>query len=218
MMKLLSDYCVYIENQLPSKICDDLVDLFESVSDDNKRIFDVQGTSTETTFNNTLRFTQIDFTKNYHLNEELHRTFCQYLIKSVRDYQTKVEDFCIWAPRNWYFENLRIKRYISEDKGEMGTHVDVANDITEGRYLSFLWYLNDVNDGGETEFPGLDFKVKPKKGALLMFPPLWMFPHKAHLMNSGKKYLLNAYLHYPEPKRKDQWPASIPLNKFDEGF
>ena len=51
-----------------------------------------------------------------------------------------------------------------------------------------------------------------------MFPPFWMYPHKGHLLNSGKKYLLNAYLHYPEPKRKDQWPASIPLNKFDEGF
>ena len=33
MTKLLSDYCVYVENHMPSNICDDLVDLFESVPD-----------------------------------------------------------------------------------------------------------------------------------------------------------------------------------------
>ena len=193
MTKLLSDYCVYIENHMPIKICDDLVDLFESVP--NKSRIETK--------DNRPRFTQFNFTRKSNLNEELHTTICRYLAKSVEHYRTKVKSFSEWAPENLYFEHIRIKRYISEDKDEFDTHVDVGHSINEGRYLSFMWYLNDVNDGGAIEFTELDFKVQPKKGDLLMFPPIWMFPHKGHLLNSGKKYLLSSYLHYPEPKNPE---------------
>ena len=205
MTKLLSDYCVYIENQLPSKICDDLVNLFESVP--NKQRVEAK--------DNRPRFTQFNFTRESYLNEELHRTVCQYLIKAVEHYRTKIKSFFEWAPENLYFEHIRIKRYISEDKDEFDTHVDVGHNKNEGRYLSFMWYLNDVTVGGATELTGLDFEVQPKKGALLMFPPIWMFPHKGHLLNSGKKYLLSTYLHYPEPKNPEK---KLPIFKLFEGF
>jgi len=205
MTKLLSDYCVYVENHMPSNICDDLVDLFESVPD-KQRVEDKD---------NRPRFTQFSLTRRSYLNEELHRTVCQYLVKAIEHYRTKVKSFSEWAPENLYFEHIRIKRYISEDKDEFDTHVDVGHSINEGRYLSFMWYLNDVNDGGATEFTELDFEVQPKKGALLMFPPIWMFPHKGHLLNSGKKYLLSSYLHYPEPKNPEHQLIKF---KLDEGF
>ena len=37
------------------------------------------------------------------------------------------------------------------------------------RYLTFLIYLNNVDDGGETEFPLLNFKIKPKLGNGIVF-------------------------------------------------
>ena len=205
MTKLLSDYCVYVENQLPSKICDDLVNLFESIPNKSR---------TEAK-DNRPRFTQFNFSSKSNLNEELHTIICRYLVKAVEHYRTKIKSFSEWAPENLYFEHIRIKRYISEDKDEFDTHVDVGHSINEGRYLSFMWYLNDVNDGGATEFADLDFKVQPKKGDLLMFPPIWMFPHKGHLLNSGKKYLLSSYLHYPEPKYAENQLIKF---KLDEGF
>ena len=205
MTKLLSDYCVYVENYMSQNICDDLVDLFESVP--NKSRIETK--------DNRPRFTQFNFSSKSNLNEELHTIICRYLVKAVEHYRTKIKSFSEWAPENLYFENIRIKRYISEDKDEFDTHVDVGNSINEGRYLSFMWYLNDVNDGGATEFADLDFKVQPKKGDLLMFPPIWMFPHKGHLLNSGKKYLLSSYLHYPEPKYAENQLIKF---KLDEGF
>ena len=208
MTKLLSDYCVYVENQLPSKICDDLVNLFESVP----------GKQRVETKDNRPRFTQFSFTRESNSDEELHRTVCQYLVKGVEYYRTKIKRFSEWAPENLYFENIRIKRYISEDKDEFDTHVDVQHDINEGRYLSFMWYLNDVVDGGETEFAELGLKIQPKAGALMMFPPIWMFPHKGHLLNSGKKYLLSTYLLYPESKITDDRTSEISRFKLHEGF
>ena len=138
------------------------------------------------------------------------------MVKAVEHYRTKIKSFSEWAPEDLWFEYIRIKRYISEDKDEFDTHVDVGHNKNEGRYLSFMWYLNDVADGGATELIGLDFKVQPKKGALLMFPPIWMFPHKGHLLNSGNKYLLSSYLHYPEPKNPDI--PRLPIFKLLEGF
>jgi len=200
MTKLLSDYCVYIENHMPIKMCDDIVNLFESVSSDKRN----------KTFNKPSgnpRFTEFDITKESNLNEELYRNICQYLVQAVEDYRTKVKFFSTWNTINLNFQNIRIKRYISEDAEQFDFHIDVANDINEGRYLSFQWYLNDVADGGETEFA--NFKIEPKKGTLLMFPPMWMFPHKGNSLNSGRKYILSTYLLYPEPKFNE-----FPLPRF----
>ena len=39
-------------------------------------------------------------------------------------------------------------------------------------------------------------KIDPKKGRLVMFPPMWMFPHNGKPPISGPKYILSTYLHY----------------------
>ena len=193
MTKLLSDYCVYIEDHMPKNICNDVVNLFESA--------DIERRATP---NNTPRLSQLNFTKKSYLNEELFKVVCNYLLSAVDHYKHNIKSFYAFAPRNLYFEHFRIKRYISEDEDQFDTHVDVTNVLDECRYLSFMWYLNDVIDGGETEFTELDFKIQPKAGALIMFPPIWMFPHKGHLLNSGKKYLLSTYLLYPEAAVNDK--------------
>jgi len=48
--------------------------------------------------------------------------------------------------------------------------------------------------GGETRF--VDVMIKPKKGNLLVFPPLWMFPHAGLIPISSPKYIISTYLHY----------------------
>ena len=196
MTKLLSDYCVYIEDHMPKNICNDVVNLFESA--------DTADIERRTTPNNIPRLSQLNFTKKSYLNEELFKVVCNYLLSAVDHYKHNIKSFYAFAPRNLYFEHFRIKRYISEDEDQFDTHVDVGSVSDECRYLSFMWYLNDVIDGGETEFTELDFKIQPKAGALIMFPPIWMFPHKGHLLNSGKKYLLSTYLLYPEAAVNDK--------------
>ena len=61
-------------------------------------------------------------------------------------------------------------------------------------FITYLWYLNDVETGGNTIFR--DFMIQPKRGSLLVFPPMWMFPHKGEPPISGSKYIMSTYLHY----------------------
>ncbi len=85
-----------------------------------------------------------------------------------------------------------IKRYVPDGRESFQTHFDAVNEVSN-RYLVYLWYLNDVGEGGETVFPDLGIRIQPKAGRLLMFPPYWMFQHGGLPPRSGNKYILSTY-------------------------
>lgn len=87
---------------------------------------------------------------------------------------------------------LIIKRYRPGGSERFQPHFDSLGAVAN-RYLVFLWYLNDVTEGGETVFVDLDLEVRPKAGSLLMFPPYWMFQHEARPPRSGDKFILSTY-------------------------
>jgi prolyl 4-hydroxylase len=90
-------------------------------------------------------------------------------------------------------DDLRLKRYRGGSDDQFEPHFD-SIDIKSQRYLVFLWYLNDVAEGGETEFLDLGIKVQARAGRLLMFPPYWMFQHAGLPPRSNDKYIVSTYL------------------------
>lgn len=90
-------------------------------------------------------------------------------------------------------DKLTLKRYRPGGTEGFQPHFDSV-DVVCNRYLVFLWYLNDVAEGGETEFCDIGLKVAPRAGRLLMFPPFWMFQHAGLPPVSGDKYILSTYL------------------------
>ena len=76
-------------------------------------------------------------------------------------------------------------------------HVDVKSREGAKRFLIMMVYLNDDFDEGETEFPVLGDKIKPEKGKLLMFPPMWQYLHRGNRPKNGHaKYFLMTYLNF----------------------
>ena len=90
-------------------------------------------------------------------------------------------------------ENIRIKRYRAGVDEGFQPHFD-SIDAVANRYMVFLWYLNDVAAGGETEFCDLGVRVAARAGTLLMFPPYWMFQHAGLRPVSNDKYIVSTYL------------------------
>lgn len=114
---------------------------------------------------------------------------------AVREYQRDLNingEF----PEDYALEQIRIKRYLNNGKEQFKEHVDVGNYNSARRFLVFFLYLNTVEEGGETTFPSLNLRIKPKCGSILVFPPLWMFPHAGNPPVSGNKYIAGSYLHY----------------------
>lgn len=103
----------------------------------------------------------------------------------------------IAVPDSPLLSPLILKRYRAEDNECFQTHFDSINSVCD-RYLVFLWYLNDVSQGGETWFPGLNLGVEPRAGRLLMFPPYWMYAHQGRPPHDGDKYILSTYLRFPQ--------------------
>jgi hypothetical protein len=78
-----------------------------------------------------------------------------------------------------------------------GYHVwhgeDFKRDLTN-RLLTFTLYLNDVDEGGETEFLYYSKRVKAKKGTLLLFPGNFCFTHRGNPPISNSKYIITGWV------------------------
>ncbi len=171
------------DNVLQPNECEYLISLFDGNEEHHERVEKQSKPN----------FTQYNFTKNKQVDDEkIHNL----LVKKTFEYRDKYYDFTDSRvfPSEHALEQFRIKRYNTGGQDMFDTHVDVMTYASARRFLSFFWYLNDVDEGGETEFSS--FKIKPKQGTLVVFPPLWMFPHKGNPPISGPKYLLSTYLHY----------------------
>lgn len=97
------------------------------------------------------------------------------------------------VPNSPQIAELILKRYRPGGDDRFQLHFDSVHEVAS-RYLVFLWYLNDVDEGGATEFPDLGISVRPSAGRLLVFPPYWMFQHVGQPPISGDKYILSTYL------------------------
>lgn len=115
-----------------------------------------------------------------------------YEDKFKKDMNIHKDDF----PPIISMENIRIKKYLPNDKDEFKIHVDVLRALIARRFLVYILYLTDVEEGGETYFPRQNIKVKPKEGRLVMFPPFWTHPHAGLKPIKGTKYIIMSYLHY----------------------
>ncbi|QDW65674.1 2OG-Fe(II) oxygenase [Luteimonas granuli] len=96
---------------------------------------------------------------------------------------------------------LILKRYRAGGQERFQAHFDSINEVCD-RYLVFLWYLNDVSEGGCTWFPGLQTGVAPRAGRLLMFPPYWLYAHEGQPSPRQDKYILSTYLRFVQPVRE----------------
>ncbi len=62
------------------------------------------------------------------------------------------------------------------------------------RVLLFLIYLNDVDEGGETDFYYQDRSVKPKAGTMIIAPCGFTHTHRGNIPLSSDKYVLTSWV------------------------
>jgi predicted 2-oxoglutarate/Fe(II)-dependent dioxygenase YbiX len=62
------------------------------------------------------------------------------------------------------------------------------------RDISVVGYLNDDFKGGETHFDRQKVTVKPKAGAVLVFPAYFTHPHASLPVKKGEKYAFTSWL------------------------
>jgi hypothetical protein len=78
--------------------------------------------------------------------------------------------------------------------GEFYTwHSDFSLKAAGLRMITYIWYLNDVNAGGHTEFYD-GTQIKPEQGKLLLFPATWTHVHRGCPPEYETKYIVTGWL------------------------
>ena len=99
--------------------------------------------------------------------------------------QESLEAYLTALPEANSFPEFTIREQYSIHKYEPGdayhaVHSDYSPlGMLATRHLSFLLYLNSVEDGGETEFVQQGVLVRPVEGRLLIFPSGWTHAHRS---------------------------------------
>ena len=92
-------------------------------------------------------------------------------------------------------DGFNIQHY-KPGEGYLNWHSERSIHLTHQRALTFMTYLNDVEDGGETEFIYQKMKVKPKKGLTLIWGTDWTFLHRGLVSPTQTKYITTGWFEY----------------------
>lgn len=91
-------------------------------------------------------------------------------------------------------------------------HFDALNDVANQRVMTAILYLNDGFTGGETDFPQAGIRVRPEKGALLLFSNCLadggvdrMALHAGLPVTRGEKWIATRWI---RTRRYDPWNPS----------
>ena len=80
-----------------------------------------------------------------------------------------------------------------------GYHVWHAENDTRNhssRIATYILYLNDVPEGGETEFLYLSKRLPAKQGTLVIFPPSYPWAHRGNPPLKNTKYIMTGWVEF----------------------
>ena len=167
-------------------VCNDVINFFEKRKDlHTKGILDTgkideQKISTDISVSNS-HDSMLSY--SFHLNEVLKE---YKKIFPVLDNQ-----IASWSMK----ELINIQKY-NPKEGFMKWHTENSNLKSSHRILVFMTYLNDVKEGGETEWFHQKIKIKPEKGLTIMWPADWTHLHKGCVAKKETKYIATGWFSY----------------------
>ena len=75
-------------------------------------------------------------------------------------------------------------------------HFESGSRASCNRLLTWTLYLNDVDEGGETEFLYQHIRVKPEQGTLVIWPAAFTHTHRGNPPLSNEKYIVTGWTEY----------------------
>lgn len=182
------------ENTISPRVCDNLIHKFEYNIDNKKGIINGKY---DPEYKKT---TDLTFGKNQNTHLlEIFNLLNTKLINSITKY-INITNFQLSC--KFTVNDFKIEKYL-KNNGYCNFHnnfhyykiTDNSNNnkTIMPTILSFLFYLNTIDEEGETEF--IDgTKIKPEKGKLIIFPATWSYIYKENIPLNSNKYIVSGYL------------------------
>jgi hypothetical protein len=202
----MENYIYINNNSLSKEICKDIIDFFEKQESKYEGVtFGGLDKNIKDTFdfkipiNSKEKYFE-EWSKIFFLlKKEIIRNINIYVKKIYKPISdTNIENSSAkfnFFNKTTHFDTFLIQKY-RKNVGRYVYHDDQHIDCEKNRYrvLTFIWYLNDVTNGGETEFFGTT-TINPEAGKLLLFPATWCFPHRGKIPISNDKYIITGWIY-----------------------
>jgi hypothetical protein len=198
------DFIHRIPNLLSDDFCKDLIEKFENSKFKTKGVSYVNrnGVIERTDDDNSKVSTDISIYPKFvsvaekegepdwfdfieYINQKLQKGLDEYMIE-----HTALEHI-----QQFDLEGYNIQRYLPGE-GFYNWHCENSGYTLGGdRVLAWMFYLNDVEDGG-TEFKSQNHTEKAEAGKFLIWPAYWTHTHRGQISNTKTKYIVTGWFHH----------------------
>jgi hypothetical protein len=188
------DHIGIYDGYIPNVECDKAIQYFEKKNALNKAYDRLQSENSPITDKND---------KAVSLNDHVDTWFEKFkplLVNfdmALRHYQDATGILPVYGINGFKYTELKIQKTLPT-QGYHLWHLEHNNlgDCSR-RALTFSIYLNDVEDGGETEFLHQSVRVKPVKGRCVIWPAAFPYVHRGNPPLQGEKYIMTSWLMLP---------------------
>ena len=158
--------------------CDHLIDMISrQVTTSNDRIRGLEINDTQFTIDPYFPILAKE------INEDL-------INNAFRHYCT---DFPYLAQRGEWVSGTLILQKTSPTEGFHTWHCENSGYQDAARWVAWMVYLNEVEEGGETEFLYQSLRIKPKKGMAVIWPGTYTHLHRGNPPLKGDKYVITGW-------------------------
>ncbi|MBC7659358.1 MAG: 2OG-Fe(II) oxygenase [Chitinophagaceae bacterium] len=144
---------------------------------------------------------QPEYSKRLYLNISQHMSWIKEVTKAtqladpyIADFFRLPEPYTAKGIAEWINDGFIVAKYAEGDV--CGFHDDgqSPDEPSNGlRYLTVIFFLNDVKEGGELHFPVQGIKIKPTQGTMVLFPAQLTHPHEV-LAVKDNRYVLQTWV------------------------
>jgi len=126
-------------------------------------------------------------------NIESIKIYLEYLQECLHRYLQKYP-LANHVPEFGIRDSINIQHY-QPGGGFKAWHFENGNENILKRYLVFMTFLNDVEDGG-TEFYYQNLCLPAIKGLTLIWPAYWTHSHKGQISKKHEKYISTGWFEF----------------------
>jgi len=180
------------DNYITKQECDKAIELFKNQDKFRKTVNRLASEKTSITEKQDQQY----FANRANLDvwwQDLKSLIFNYDI-AWKHYEENIGAKDSYGQEEFYYTAVKIQKTLPTE-GYHVWHVEHgAGFINEPRAFVFSVYLNDVEEGGETEFLHFSKRVKPKTGRIVIWPAGFPYVHRGNPPLSGEKYILTSWM------------------------
>ena len=184
----LKDCIATYDNFVDPKLCDLFIEIFKKHQDEMA----IDRVSGEGTLPMLKKDESIIFNKSNNWFDELDHA-CGILREMLKIYTERTDIMSFCSMTQIHFTNIKIQK-TKPAGGYHVWHVERNHqDFSCKRALVWTIYLNDIKEGGETEFLYQKQRIKAKKGRACIFPADFPYVHRGNPPLQEDKYILTSW-------------------------